>query len=471
MFQETKPFTLIHDIHLRRKLNQLFSIVISALILCLVACYNTYPLTFNNDTGMYINSGFSGRVANDRPILYGLFIFFFSLQQSLWLVIFVQSLMVSTILFYYFKYFTCNINYIPYFIAFVGLISLCMAASFEVSWLMPDVFTSILILCLGLLIFKNDIIIRDLIVVSFLLILSIGVHNSHFFIYIGLCIIVFAGFLIKKTRKAHDNLNLNFKRLAFIISLGISSYFITGGIHYFYGGTFKSSRGGAIFLMSNLVEMGILDSYLNDNCAKHNFTLCAYRDSIPNNFLWEENSPIYKTGGWARNEKEYSTIIYNILTTPKYLKTFIFKSMVYTVKQFFNYDVIDINKPSDVINEAIMGNFNQEYNNFLRARQNNDKISFGLINFTQNIIVGICLFLYITILVLNKTTTEFKLLLIFILIALFLNAWVCSTFSGVFSRYQSRVTWLLPLPLFLHAMSSPAFYFIFNRKVLLKKND
>ncbi|HEX8019279.1 hypothetical protein [Mucilaginibacter sp.] len=431
------------------RLTHFFAILFSAFILCFIAIYNSYPLTFNNDTGAYVEAGFNKVVSFDRPILYGLFIYYSSFQKSLWLVVITQSLIVSVIIYYYFRYTVYSTNFIPYFIGFIVVISFFMGGSFEVSWLMPDVFTPVSILCVGLLIFINDLKKRDILIISLLAILSNGVHNSHIYICLCLSFLFLSGFIFKQIRQIFNFSAIKIKRVIFVLLLSVFSSLMLSSVHYLYGGGFSGSRGGSVFLMSNLVEMGIMDTYLAENCSQKHYKLCAYRDSIPNNFLWAENSPINKTGGWIKNEAEYSAIVKDILTTPKYLATFIYQSCIYTFKQFFNYDMVDIALPSERIDRAV-AKYQKEYLSYLHARQSTNRMSFGLINFIQNLIVGLCLFIYLLVFLYKKMTLRYRVLIFFVLSGLFINAWICSTFSCVSPRYQTRVIWLLLLPLFLY---------------------
>ncbi len=442
---------------LKSRFSHFCAIVFSASLLCFIALYNTYPLTFNNDTGAYIEAGFYGTVSFDRPILYGLFIYYMSLKKSLWLVVIAQSIIVSTIVYYYFKYTASSLNFIPYFVGFIAVVSFFMAGSFEVSWLMPDVFTPISILCVGLIFFVNNLKKRDSFIISGIAILSNGVHNSHFYICMCLTLLFLLGFIFRQLRRIFDFSGVKIRRIFFVLLLLICSNLMLSGIHYLYGGGFRASRGGSVFLMSNLVEMGIIDTYLAENCSAKNYKLCAYRDSIPNNFLWAENSPINKTGGWVKNEAEYSAIVRSVLTTPKYFAAFIYQSVIYTFKQFFNYDMVDITLPSERIDAAIARNYSHEYLNYLKARQSTNRISFGLINFIQNLIIGLCLLLYSIIFLYRKMTLKYRLFVLFVILAISINAWVCSTFSCVSPRYQARVIWLLPLPLFLYCLDSSRF--------------
>lgn len=436
--------------NLAKKTTHLVSIVISAAALCFMAWYNSYPIVFNNDTGVYIENGFYGIVASDRPITYGLFIFFTSLQRSLWLVIFVQSFIVALILYYLFRYFTKQIRFIPYYLAFMFMISFLMGASFDASWLMPDIFTAIALLCIGLLLFVSELKVRDVIITSILCVISISMHNSHFPICLFLMILLSIGLVFKRIRRVYKCAGISTAKIVLVFSLIILSNLFLGVIHYAYSGSFKSSRGGVVFLMGNLVEMGIVDKYLAENCSHKNYRICMYKDSLPNNFLWAENTPIGKTGGWEANQKEYSDIVADIISTPKYAMQLVYKSITYTFKQFFNYDIVDIGKPSVRVSNAVGTNIPGEFQMYTKAKQSRGNLSLSFVNFIQNVIVNFCLFLYFIILLYKRGPLKYRVFIFFILIELLINAWICSTFSGVFPRYQIRVMWLLPLPLFLY---------------------
>jgi hypothetical protein len=428
----------------------LISIVISTIVLCFMAWYNSYPIVFNNDTGVYIENGFYGIVAPERPITYGLFVFITSLQRSLWIVIFVQSFIVALTLYYFFRHFTKQPRFIPYYLTFMILISFFMGASFDASWLMPDIFTAISLLCIGLLLFVKEFKIRDIIITSILCVISISMHNSHFYICLILIVLFSTGVAFKRIRKMYRCAGISTKKIALVFFLIIFSNLFLGAIHYVYSGSFKSSRGGVFFLMSNLVEMGIVDKYLAENCNNKNYRICMYKDSLPNNFLWADNTPINKTGGWEANEKEYSEIVADIISTPKYAMPLVYKSITYTFKQFFNYDIVDVGKPSVRVNNAIGTNIPGEFQMYTKAKQSKGRLSLGFVNFIQNVIVNSCLFSYLIILLYKRISLKYKVFIFFILAGLFINAWICSTFSGVFPRYQLRVMWLLPLPLFLY---------------------
>jgi hypothetical protein len=82
-----------------------FSILFGALLLLFPAFNNGYPFLYA-DTSTYITGGFLGAVSDFRPITYGLFVRHISLMESLWLVAFVQALIVSALIHLVFRVFS-----------------------------------------------------------------------------------------------------------------------------------------------------------------------------------------------------------------------------------------------------------------------------------------------------------------------------------------------------------------------------
>lgn len=381
------------------------------------------------------------------------------MDYSLWPTILCQGMILSLTVFYYFKY-LCSAyrNHLPFFL-YIFIITFFTGASLHVSMILPDIFTSIAILSLGLLIFVNCLKILDFIIISLLLILSITVHNSHFAIVILLVLFLTIIILFRKIR-----LRLSFfkvKRLIYIWLLIVFSYLMSSLVHYsqpnctvnLKKNVFSPVKGGSVFFISRLNDIGILKSYLDENCGKRNYSLCAYKNNLPTGlpFLWnEEISPLYKTGGWVKNEKEYKFIIKDILTTPKYLKEFMIKSIESGFEQFFSFDIKDIpvipkESFAGIIFNKLYGFYKNEYSASL---QNKNELDFTFINNSQKILFGLSLFILL-IIIFSKVPIKYKLLIIYILFSLFINAGVCSTFSMIVPRYQGRIVWLLILPVII----------------------
>src|SRR5207249_3449890 len=73
-------------------------------------------------------------------------------------------------------------------------------------------------------------------------------------------------------------------------------------------GKFQYSRGSHLFLMARLIEDGALYKLLNDRCAIKPYALCPYKEQLKNAtgdwFLWLDDSPLEKIGGWENSEAQ-----------------------------------------------------------------------------------------------------------------------------------------------------------------------
>jgi hypothetical protein len=433
----------------RQTIQRIAAVMLSSVILCFTAFYNRFPLVFNNDTGMYLENAFNWYVPADRPALYGLFVFFTSQGISLWMTIFAQALLIALLLYYYFRYFSCSPAFLKEFLVFSLVAALCTACSFTVSLLIPDIFTAIAIMSMGLLLFVPRLKIRDTIILCIMNFWSVGVHNSNFLTCICMVVLVLTGVAISRWKK-RDGSGPGPLRTSGLALLVLAGYLNMGLMHYLIDGKFCTTRGGSVFWLSNLIEMGLVDKYLHDNCAGKNYVLCADKDSLPNNFLWSEKSPIRKTGGWEANRAEYTAIIKDMVIKPAYLIPLMYKSTVYTIKQFFNYDMTDIARPSERIVRAVDDNFSSELPMLLAGRENHDRLDLGLMNFLQQVLLTGSLVGFGWWLTAGTVPRQYRQLMLFVLGAMLVNAWICSTFSGVFPRYQGRVAWLILLPVFLY---------------------
>ena len=428
-------------------------VLIGGIILCFMGFYNTFPYVYN-DCGTYIGSGFDLKVPIDRPIFYGLFIRHVSLLTSLWLVILVQGLMVSLILFYYFKYLSGTSRFRIYYIAFIELITFFTSASFHVSQLIPDIFTPVSILSLGLLLLVRDMKTRDVVITSIILIISVAVHNSHFLIITILLFLFTVLYFIQRFRKKLYHLFISGKRIVCTWIVVMFTFLMVCTVHSCLGGGFALSRAGPVFLIARLHDMGILEPYLKENCGKYHYRICEYKDKLPWDLLWDyDSSPLYKLGGWdsPQIQEEFKAIIKDIMTSPRYGHLYIIRAVESAFTQFFCFSTGDSppqrqGSPSYI---AISVHFPASLKAFMCSHQWTQTLNFTFINEFQKYITGICLIFYLTCFLYPLKFKRFNRVILFILAGMFINAFICGAFSTVLERYQSRVIWLMPLPLFL----------------------
>jgi hypothetical protein len=241
-------------------------------------------------------------------------------------------------------------------------------------------------------------------------------------------------------------------RYAILILVTAFTFLLVSTVHYSLSGKFSISSAGHVFYLARLIEFGVVHDYLAENCANDKYKLCPYRDSIPWDFIWDyKKSPLYKTGGWEANEKEYKEIIWGVLTTPKYLKKVIIKSIGSGIRQFFTFNVgstirYDENS-SPFIN--ITSHMKYQAREIFACKQNNLLLNHDFVNRSQIILFLFSFSFCIIALFLTSVSYEKKIFIALLLLFLLVNALVCATFSGVDDRYQCRVAWLIVLPVFL----------------------
>ena len=148
------------------KLIQLSCIVIGGLSLLWPAIYNGYPLLYS-DSHVFISQPVAGFMNWDKPYIYGPLILLFHAWQTLWLVVIAQALLVSHLLWLVIVTLTPESKAVhavsphqslisaPWPVAkrhllVCGVLALSSTAPWFVSFLMPDIFAAIAVLCIFL---------------------------------------------------------------------------------------------------------------------------------------------------------------------------------------------------------------------------------------------------------------------------------------------------------------------------------
>jgi len=441
-----------------RKKNILF-IGISAVLLCFFAFYNRFPLVFW-DTATYLSMAINNKVLMERPIFYGLFMKHISMRESLWFVVIVQAILLSTILYIYFKYFIVKKNKAnTYFLIYITIIVFFTGASYYTGRLMPDIFTSIFILSLGLLYFVNKLTLYEKVYISIILIISSIMHNMHvmfFQITIFITFILVYVFYKKKIKFFKTN------RLILLTSLMIISYSSSYFSSWIYRGKFESYKGSHVFMMGRLISTGILQEYLKENCDGDTYSLCRYKEDLSTSFMWDvKHSPLYKDGGWEGTKEKYTKLIFEILSKPKYLKKYIIKSSEASLSQFFYFDIPKEKGYTKGMSPYVsIENYYKDYiTYFKQSLQNQNRLN--IIDRTNNFQFFIVIFslLFIILSLLNKKrfnslSNEIKFFFIFFLFFLILNSILVGFFSEVRFRYQGRIVWLISLPVFIYIVNN-----------------
>jgi hypothetical protein len=437
---------------MRKNKTEILLVLFAAILLCSVGFLNNFPLIYS-DTADYLGGAFGRYIPVDRPVFYGLFIRIVSLQASLWLVIAVQGILMSYLLFETLGIFYSGNKRNLFFIASVTILTLCTGISHNVSILLPDIFSPIGILCFINLLLNNKLNKVQRILLSLILLLCILLHYSNLLVLLTLCIILVLYILIKMLRKK-QNIILQPKRLMACFVILLSFFIIAPTANYIFGKKFIISESSHVFLLNHLLETGILEDYLNNECAHKNYKLCAYKDHLDTNFIWDGNSVFGKVGGWDGTKEEFNSIIFDVLTTPKYAKKVLVRFTEYSFMQYFSFEISNSHKygvPPYLQNWP----YKLYGRDYCASLQYNSRLDFSFTNSIQRILVLASLGFLIVIVFIpfyfNMLNAELKWLTVLILFYSFLNAAICANFSTLNYRFQNRIIWLIPFVAFIIA--------------------
>lgn len=435
---------------------QIIIVMVFSILLIIPALYNGYPLTFH-DSQYYLYYGYLEvlPLPIHRPMAYCLFVKNLSFSYSLWFIVITQALIVTYLILMLARYMWKDSWFVKSMLLIISVAFFSGVSNF-ISQIMPDIFTSVMLLSIVLFILYFDKSWMVTCIMAILILFSVILHFSNLLTSTVLVILLFV------IRIFWSKSIFTFKKILWLTLIILVGWVIIPTLNYVYGGAFTMSRAGNVFFTGRLIETGIVSEYLHDNCGKKNIPLCKYYKELAitsDSFLWR-TSPLYDDKPknsvnfdtvWFKKNIEYAPMIKDILTTPKYLIKVAYTSVVAAIKQIGNVSVTEL--PSYVDAKYIMAavlllcpNETQQCKN---SRQAYATQHFHLQSATQKGFFWLSIIGILVILIFRKyrkhLTKNHALLLLVNLIGIIINAWVCTTFSTNVERYQARVAWLVLL--------------------------
>ncbi len=419
------------------------ALLFSTVLLLTVALYNGYPL-INSDTGSYVKYAFDFQVPQDRSPFYGVFTGFSSLWLSLWGTVIVQAVLVVFLIYRYSMLFWDGRYPGPSILLLMFLaIVVGTHVTWVVSFVMPDIFSAILLLATLLYFFDKHSVRAYRLVYLFIVFISIAVHNSHYLIYLLFAMILCLVYLLRKQR---DNL----RKGVVLLSITVANWLILCTLNYVKGFGFTLSSGSHVFVSAKLVETGIMKKYLDDSCGAKPLKLCQYKDELPNTlseYLWEDYSPLYKVGGWQGSKAENMIIARDVFTSPVYLPIYIRKSIINSGRQLVELQLPEVITPMNEQSSPynfISKHLPCELGLYKNARQFTAALSTGPLG-NLYILVFLLSSCWVALVFRKLPQKEMiKVIYCFLLLFIVLNAMITATFSEVAGRFHYRVFWVLP---------------------------
>ncbi len=433
-----------------------WELLLATFILLGAAFFNGYPLVYS-DTGTYVNSGFEGQIPMDRPIVYGLFIRHMSLHDSLWGPVLVQGFLMAWLLRLLLLPFWGE-RFLGKYLLTVSALSVFTALSWYTGQLMPDIFTAMQLLILAIVLTRPALSRIQWVLLGGLYVLCCLVHFSNLFI--GLFTVAPLGLWLWARPGARAALP-HWRRRVLLVSLWSISAFVTlPAVNWFVGREFTLGKGSYTFIIGRMVDSGMLKMYLDDQCATHQYRLCQYKDSLPENsrqFHWDASSPLYKEGGWGAPEAEYRSIVWSTLTSPKYLALHVWQSLLSTPTQLMQNAIgsgLDYGwyrSPESPPYQVVKRYFPNEFNAYIASRQCGNlwqqDLDFTFLNKVNFWVLSATVLALIWLVFLAERAAFSSLLpLLWVFIAgILANAFITSSLAVICDRFSPRVVWLLTL--------------------------
>ncbi|MCX6234660.1 MAG: hypothetical protein NT175_08055 [Bacteroidetes bacterium] len=228
--------------------------------------------------------------------------------------------------------------------------------------------------------------------------------------------------------------------------------------HYYHGKGFRLSLTSNVFLSARLAEDGILKKYLVENCGKVssiNSILCDSIELLPtsfNDFLWAKKSYLggigYPMPQWEKADSIFAPVVRDILTTPRYLKLYIWEDIKGTCRQLFSLGLgcgVDSYRENSAPYYPIKHHLKNEIDEFMNTRQSWGMLKFNTSDLINYFTLGFSVIIIFWACYNRKISDRMILLIIICGLGYLYNAAVTSSLADVSNRFQPRVAWLVDL--------------------------
>ena len=408
------------------------------------ALWNGYPLLYS-DTHVFINQPTPGFFNWDKPFIYGPWMLPFHAWQSLWGVVLVQGILISLLVWLTQQVF--GIASPLRHLLLCAAMSLLTGASWFVSLLMPDIFSGMVVLSIFILGFSKHLSKAMTASVSLLGALAIAVHLSHLVIAAAcLCVV-----LVFRWRRF----------LYAVLPLVIALFSLVGTTMYAFNKV-AVSPFGSVFMLARMSADGNVKSVLEKYCPEKSWTLCAWTDRLAKDsdvFMWDPKGPVWShPGGPIGLAPEASEIVgLTMRTRPMPL---LWSALQNTAMQLSMVKLGDTIH-SDWLDVTVLKSVEKffpaaELERYKKAHQVQEtmleKVSFVSTVGTYTVLLGFLLSLYLFYRAVQARNWTALGLIVLIWVAVLANAFATGALSKPHYRYQTRIAWLLVLPILLQNM-------------------
>jgi hypothetical protein len=282
------------------------AVAIAAMLLLWPAFINGYPLVFS-DTGTYLSQAIHHYLGWDRPVFYSLFLLALHMELTTWPAIVVQALLTAHMLHLLRRVLRPDL---PewYLVPLTGALAVASPLPFFAAELMPDLFTSLMVLAMGMLIFVPERLSRlEQVWLVWLAAFSIAAHLSSLPLAAGLLTA-----LLPLRWQFGAAVSLGRAGLARLLAAPMVAAAAMIAVNLAGYGALSLAPFGNVFLLARVLYDGPGMDALARDCPRPGWLLCQYQGQFPadaDDFLWRTDSPLIRAGGAKRVSKEANAII------------------------------------------------------------------------------------------------------------------------------------------------------------------
>jgi hypothetical protein len=408
------------------------------------AVWNGYPLVFS-DTGTYLSQAIERYVGWDRPLFYSLFLFPLHMTVTTWPAIAAQALLVAHTL-HLVRRTLLPANSAWWLLPSVVVLAIATALPWFASQLVPDIFTSLLVLVLVLLVIVPERLSRwERAWLVILAAFMIAAHQSHVPLALGLLLV-----LLPLRYQFGAATPLGRRGLLTALAPPMLAVIAMVAVNIVAFGRASISPYGNVFLLARIVYDGPGMDALRRECPKSGWRLCPFVDQFPPNsddFLWRDDGPVFKAGGAKRVSAEADAIIAAALRAEpgRELRAFLMNTL-HQLTRFASGDGLEP-WPSTVKPKIERDFPRSETARYTAARQTEGALAVPGWMQTLHVataIAGVIICCAALPVALRRRHVSAGFLAA-VLLALLGNAAITGGLSGPHDRYQSRIMWLPPL--------------------------
>ncbi|HRF07763.1 MAG TPA: hypothetical protein PL193_03850 [Xanthobacteraceae bacterium] len=420
----------------------------SMLLLLIPAIWNRFPFLFF-DSGAYFERTFDGTLSAGRSMIYGAWLAYLR-YPNFWPVVIAQSALSVWIIYLMLRSHGLRGRRVALPVTLLA-VSLFLTVATALPWfagqLMPDLFAGLAVLSLYLLVLKQAQLNRfECYGLIALIVFASAAHNATLAVMIALTAAAAFFLLIRRSLLPAAGLKLAAVTL-------VASAIAVPSVNFLYSGQFAWTPGGSSFIFSRLVQDGIAQRYLADNCPDPSIKLCKFEKQIPktaDDFLWHQGpkGPFVSIGGWVDGAEEMRRITRESLTMYPWMH-------VTTALYSTGLQLVRVKSGDGLVREvwsayAAIERLYPESNvavNTSRQRFNLIQRTIDFLNrFHVPLTLGSMALLPLMLLLAWRRgrLTDMDKLAATLMLALLANAFVTGVLSNPHHRYGARIAWAAP---------------------------